>query len=256
MKVLVTDPVPNEGIGILRTFAEVDIKTGLKAEEIKAIIGDYEALLVRSQTKVTSEIIEAGKKLEVIARAGVGIDNVDVETATRCGIVVINAPTGNTVSAAEHTIALMLALARHIPQANAVLKSGVWRRNDFMGTELRGKTLGIIGLGNVGSEVARRARGFEMKLIGCDPLVSADYAAQLQIKPVTLEQLLRDSDFISLHIPSNAQTTGLIGAEELAMVKPTVRIINCARGGLINEEALVKAVKEKREATSRETREA
>ena len=248
MKVLVTDPVPDKGIDILRTCAEVDIKTGLKAEEIKVIIGDYEALLVRSQTRVTGEIIEAGKKLEVIARAGVGIDNVDVETATQCGIIVVNAPTGNTVSAAEHTIALMLALARHIPQANTALKSGEWRRNNFVGTELRGKTMGIIGLGNVGSEVARRARGFEMKLIGNDPMVSADYAAKLQIKPVALQQLLKDSDFISLHIPSNARTMGLIGAKELAMVKPTVRIINCARGGLINEEALVKAVRGKRVA--------
>ncbi len=246
MKILITDPVPDEGIAILRSTAEVDIKTGLKPEEIKAIIGNYEALLVRSQTKVTGDIIEAGKKLEVIARAGVGIDNIDVETATRCGIMVVNAPTGNTVSAAEHTIALMLALARYVPQANAALKSGAWRRSDFMGTELRGKTLGIIGLGNVGSEVARRARGLEMKLIGCDPLVSADYAGKLQIKLVTLKQLLKDSDFISLHIPSNTQTRGLIGAKELALVKPTVRIINCARGGLINEKALVKAVNEKR----------
>ena len=155
MKVLVTDPVPNEGIGILRTFAEVDIKTGLKAEEIKAIIGDYEALLVRSQTKVTSEIIEAGKKLEVIARAGVGIDNVDVETATQCGIIVVNAPTGNTVSAAEHTIALMLALARYIPQANTALKSGEWRRNDFMGTELRLVRPVRCG-GRLGGDSARR----------------------------------------------------------------------------------------------------
>lgn len=246
MKILITDPVPDEGIDILRSTAEVDIKTGLKPEEIKAIIGNYEALLVRSQTKVTGDIIEAGKKLEVIARAGVGIDNIDVETATRCGIVVVNAPTGNTVSAAEHTIALMLASARHIPQANAALKSGAWRRSDFMGTELKGKTLGIIGLGNVGSEVARRARGLGMKLIGCDPMVSADYAGKLQIKLVTLKQLLKDSDFISLHIPSNTQTRGLIGAKELALVKPTVRIINCARGGLINEKALVKAVNEKR----------
>jgi len=246
MKILITDPVPDEGIDILRSAAEVDIKTGLKPEEIKAIIGNYEALLVRSQTRVTGDIIEAGKKLEVIARAGVGIDNIDVETATRCGIVVVNAPTGNTVSAAEHAIALMLALARHIPQANAALKSGAWRRSDFMGTELRGKTLGIIGLGNVGSEVARRARGLGMKLIGCDPMVSADYAGKLQIKLVTLKQLLKDSDFISLHIPSNTQTRGLIGTKELALVKPTVRIINCARGGLIDEKALVKAVKERR----------
>ncbi|MFC2001287.1 phosphoglycerate dehydrogenase [Chloroflexota bacterium] len=248
MKVLVTDPLSEEGINILRSCAQVDVKTGLKPEEIIATIGDYEALLVRSQTKVTAEIIEAGKKLQVIGRAGVGIDNIDVDAATRCGIVVVNAPTGNTVSAAEHAVALMLTLARHIPQANAVLKSGVWKRNEFMGTELRDKTLGIIGLGNVGSEVARRAQAFEMKLIGYDPFVSADYASKLQVELVTLEQLLKESDFITLHIPLTSQTKELIGVKELALVKPTMRIINCARGGLIDEKALVKAVKEKRVA--------
>ena len=164
MKVLVADPIANEGIDILRSCAQVDIKLGLKSEEIVSIIGDYEALVVRSQTRVSAKVIEAGEKLQVIARAGVGVDNIDVDGATRRGIVVVNAPTGNVISAAEHAIALMLSLARHIPQANAVLKSGVWRRSDFMGTELRGKTLGIIGLGNVGSEVARRARGLEMKM--------------------------------------------------------------------------------------------
>jgi len=246
MKVLITDSISEEGIAGLRDFAQVDVKTGLKPEEIISIIGDYEALMVRSQTKVTAEIIESGKKLQVIARAGVGIDNVDVEAATRRGIVVVNAPTGNTVSAAEHTVALMMALARNIPQANAVLKSGVWRRGDFMGTELRDKTLGIIGLGNVGSEVARRARGLEMKLIGNDPFVSADYASNLQVELVDLKRLLREADFITLHIPATAQTRGIIGTKELATVKPSARIINCARGGLIDEEALVKAIGEKR----------
>ena len=246
MKVLVTDSISDEGIDVLHNYAQVDIKVGLKPEEIISTIGDYEALLVRSQTRVTAEIIQAGRKLQVIGRAGTGMDNIDVEAATRCGIVVVNAPTGNTVSAAEHAIALMFALARHIPQANAVLKSGVWRRSDFMGTELRGKTLGIIGLGNVGSEVARRARALEMKLIACDPFVSADHAKKLQIELADLKQLLKESDFITLHIPLTTQTRGLIGAEELAMVKPTVRIINCARGGLIDEKALAMAVKEKR----------
>jgi D-3-phosphoglycerate dehydrogenase len=248
MKVLVTDSISEDGIAVLRDSAQVDIKNKLTPEELKAIIGDYEALMVRSQTKVTADIIEAGKKLRVIARAGVGIDNVDVEAATRCGIVVVNAPTGNTVSAAEHAVALMLALARNIPQANAVLKTGVWKRNEFMGVEVRGKTLGIIGLGNVGSEVARRAQGFEMKLIGVDPLVSVEYARNLGVELVDLKRLLRESDFISLHIPLNKQTRGLIGAKELAMVKPSVRIINCARGGLIDDKELVKAIKENRVA--------
>ncbi|GAI98738.1 unnamed protein product, partial [marine sediment metagenome] len=210
--------------------------------------GDYEALVVRSQTQVSAKVIEAGKKLQVIARAGAGIDNIDVQEATRRGIVVVNAPTGNTVAAAEHTIALMLSLARHIPQANAVLKSGVWRRGDFTGTEVRNKTLGIIGLGNVGSEVARRARGLEMKLIAHDPFISVDHAHNLQVELVSLERLFQESDFITLHIPLTASTKGLIGAKELALLKPTVRIINCARGGLIDEQALAKAVKERRVA--------
>jgi D-3-phosphoglycerate dehydrogenase len=248
MKVLIADAVSEEGINILRSCAEVDIKTGLKPEEIIAIIGDYEALVVRSQTQVSAKVIEAGKKLQVIARAGVGVDNIDVEEATRRGILVVNAPTGNTISAAEHTIALMLSLARNIPQANAVLKSGVWRRADFMGTEVRDKTLGIIGLGNVGSEVAKRARGLQMKLIAHDPFISVDHARNLQVELVPLKQLLKESDFITLHIPLTPSTKGLIGAKELALVKPTARIINTARGGLIDEKALAKAVKEKRVA--------
>jgi len=244
MKVLVADPISNAGIDILRACAQVDIRPGLKPEEVISIIGDYEALVVRSQTQVSAKVIEAGGKLQVIARAGVGVDNIDVEEATRRGIMVVNAPSGNTVSAAEHTIALMLSLARHVPQANAVLKSHVWRRGDFMGTEVKGKTLGIIGLGNVGSEVARRALGLEMRLIASDPFISVDHARNLQVELVPLKQLLKESDFISLHVPLTKSTRGLIGPKELALVKPTVRIINTARGGLIDEEALVEAVKE------------
>jgi D-3-phosphoglycerate dehydrogenase len=248
MKVLVADPIAQEGIDILSEYAQVDVKARLKPEEIISIISDYEAIIVRSQTKVTADIIEMGKKLQVIGRAGVGVDNIDIDAATLKGIVVVNAPTGNTISAAEHSIALMLALARHIPPANALLKTGVWRREDFMGAEVTGKTLGIIGLGNVGSEVARRARGLEMKLIVYDPFISADRAQNLQVELAPLEQLLREADFITLHIPLTKLTKGLIGAKELTMVKPTVRIINTARGGLIDEEALVKAVKENRVA--------
>ncbi len=248
MKVLIAEKLPEEGIDILRPHAEVDVKIDLDPEELIAIIGDYEALLVRSQTKVTAEVIQAGKKLQVIGRAGVGVDNIDLDEATQRGIVVVNAPTGNTISAAEHTIALMLALARHIPQANAVLKSGVWRRADFMGTEVRDKTLGIIGLGNVGSEVARRARGLQMKLIAHDPYISVDHAHNLRVELVPLKQLLKEADFITLHIPLTKSTKGLIGAKELALVKPTVRIINTARGELIDEKALAKAIKEKKVA--------
>ena len=248
MKVLVTDPISNEGIDVLHGYAKVDVQTGLKPEEILSIIGDYEALIVRSQTKVTADIIEAGKKLQVIGRAGIGVDNIDIAAATGHGITVVNAPTGNTISAAEHTIALMLSLARHIPQANAVLKSGIWSRADFMGTEVRDKTLGIIGLGNIGSEVSRRAQGLEMKIVAYDPFISPERAHNLEVRLVSLEKLLEESDFVSLHVPLTSQTKELIGIKELAMVKPTIRIINTARGGLINEEALVKAIKENRVA--------
>jgi D-3-phosphoglycerate dehydrogenase len=248
MKVLLAEQIAEEGIDILRSYAEVDIRLGLKPDELISVIGDYEALVVRSQTQVSAEVIRAAKKLQVIARAGVGIDNIDVGEATQRGIVVVNAPTGNTMSAAEHTIALILALARHIPQANATLKSGIWRRADFMGTEVRDKTLGIIGLGNVGSEVARRARGLEMRLIACDPFISTDYARNFQVELLPLKELLKEADFITLHIPLTKSTKGLIGAKELALVKPTARIINTARGGLIDEEALAKAVKERRVA--------
>ena len=246
MKVLVADPVSEEGIACLRPCAQVDVKTGLKPEELIAIIGEYEGLIVRSQTQVTDKVIEAGKKLIVIGRAGVGIDNINVEAATQRGIIVVYSPTGNTISAAEHTIGMMMAMARHIPQANASLKSGKWDRNKFTGTEVRGKTLGIIGLGNIGSEVAKRARGMEMQLLGFDPFISSERAAQLQVTIVPLEQMLKEADFITVHVPLNAQTKSIIGAKELAMMKPTARIINCARGGIIDEEALAKAVAEKK----------
>jgi len=246
MKVLVADPVGEEGIDILRTCSEVDIKTGLKPDELISIIGEYDALVVRSQTQVTSAVIKAGTNLQIIGRAGVGVDNIDVQEATRRGIVVVNAPTGNTTAAAEHAVALMLALSRHIPQANATLKSGLWKRSDFVGTEVRNKTIGVIGLGNVGSEVARRARGLQMKILAYDPFISVDHARNLQVELVPLKQLLRDSDFITLHIPMTKSTKGLIGAKELALVKPTARIINTARGGLVDEAALVEAINEKK----------
>ncbi|KTB48480.1 D-3-phosphoglycerate dehydrogenase [Dehalogenimonas alkenigignens] len=241
-KVLVADALSPAGIERLKAVAEVDVKTGLKPDELIAAIGDYDALLVRSQTQVTADVIKAGKNLQIIGRAGVGVDNIDMKAATEAGIIVVNAPTGNTISAAEHTMALMLALARHIPRANACLKGGAWERNKFLGTELRGKTLGVIGLGNIGSEVAKRARAFEMKVIGFDPFVSAERAKNMQIELATLERIYKEADFITLHVPLTAQTKNMVGAKELAMMKPTARIINAARGGLIDEEALVAAV--------------
>lgn len=246
MKILVTETLSKEGLEILSQCGQVDTKTTLTPQELIEMIGDYEALVVRSQTKVTADVIKAGKKLLAVGRAGVGVDNIDVDAATTNAIVVVNAPTGNTVSAAEHAIGLMFALARNIPQANASLKSGKWRRNDFMGIELRNKTLGLVGMGNVGSEVARRARGLQMQVIGFDPGVSPDYARNLQIEPVNLEQIMRRSDFISLHIPLNESTRGIIGEKEIAVMKPNACIINAARGGLIDEEALVKAIHDKK----------
>ncbi len=243
MKILVADPIAEEGIQFLSSHAQVDVKTKLELDQLKAIIGDYDALVVRSQTRVGAEVIRSGKKLKVIGRAGVGIDNIDVEAATRNGIVVVNAPTGNIIAAAEHTIALMLALARNVPQANSYLKSGQWRRDQFVGTEIRSKTLGIIGLGNVGSEVAKRVQAFEMHVIAHDPFVSKDYAHNLKVDLVSMDQLLKESDFITLHVPLTATTKKLIGDRELAQLKPTARIINCARGGVIDEKALLAAIK-------------
>jgi len=241
MKVLVTDPISEEGIDILRSQAQVDIKVGLKPEEIIAAIGDYEALVVRSQTEVTAKVIEAGKKLQVIARAGVGIDNIDVEEATRRGILVVNSPEGNIVSTAEHTIAMLLALARQIPRANSQLQAGVWNRQ-LKGLEIRHKTLGIIGLGRVGTEVAQLAKGLHMNVIAYDPMVSETRAERLGVQLVEMETLLATSDFITLHVPLNSSTRGLIGRSQLKLVKPTAMLVNCARGGIVDEKALYDAL--------------
>lgn len=244
MNILIADPIAQEGIEPLSKFGHTDVRVGMKPDELLRVIGDYEALVVRSETKVTAEVIQAGKKLLVIGRAGTGVDNIDVPAATQKGIVVLNVPTGNTISAAEHTVAMMLALARHIPQAHALLKNNIWKRAEFTGTEVRYKILGVIGLGNVGSEVARRAKGLEMKVIAYDPLVSPEKASKLGVELVPLEKLYRESDFITLHMPMTAQTRGFIGARELATMKTGVRIINCARGGLVDEQALFDAVNE------------
>ena len=243
MKILVADQIAEEGIQILRSYAQVDIKAKLEPQQLEAIVGDYDALIVRSQTQVRANLIESGKKLKVIGRAGVGTDNIDVDAATRNGIVVVNAPTGNTIAAAEHTIALMLALARNVSQAHGELKSGKWSREKLVGTELRNKTLGIIGLGNVGSEVAKRAQAFEMRVLAYDPFISKDYAHNLKVELVSLNQLLSEADFVTLHVPLTGTTTKLIGTKELAKLKPTARIINCARGGLIDEQAILKAIR-------------
>ena len=241
-KVLITDNVAAEGIELLQKNVPTDIKRGLTPDELVDIIGDYDALVVRSETKVTSPVIEAGRNLKVVARAGIGVDNIDLDAATRAGIAVVNAPIGNTVAAAEHTLALMLALARNVPQAYASMKEGQWQRSAFMGIEVRNKTLGIIGLGRVGSEVARRAGSFGMRLIAFDPFVAPDFAARLGVTTMTLDELLPQADFITLHTPLTPGTTKMINKEQLAKMKPGARLINVARGELVDEDALLQAL--------------
>ena len=241
-KVLITDNVAAEGIELLQKNVPTDIKRGLTPDELVDIIGDYDALVVRSETKVTSPVIEAGRNLKVVARAGIGVDNIDLDAATRAGIAVVNAPIGNTVAAAEHTLALMLALARNVPQAYASMKEGQWQRSAFMGIEVRNKTLGIIGLGRVGSEVARRAGSFGMRLIAFDPFVAPDFATRLGVTTMTLDELLPQADFITLHTPLTPGTTKMINQEQLAKMKPGARLINVARGELVDEDALLQAL--------------
>ncbi len=248
MKVLVSDSISAEGLEILRSNAEVDYKPEINPDELTSLIGAYDALVVRSRSKVTAPVIEAGKNLKVIGRAGVGVDNIDVDKATEKGIIVLNAPHGNTISAAEHTIAMLTSLARNIPKADRSIKQGEWNRSKYTGVELNSKTLGVIGIGRIGSEVARRARAMDMKIIGYDPYISGDKAEKIGIDMVTFENLLKQADFITLHMPLNSETHHIIGEKELAMLKPGVRIINCARGGLIDENALCKALQEGRVA--------
>ncbi|MFQ6057570.1 MAG: phosphoglycerate dehydrogenase [Anaerolineae bacterium] len=245
-RILVCDPINEGGIALLREHADVDIRTGLSEAQLMEIVGQYDALVVRSATRVTAAVIEAADRLQVIGRAGVGTDNIDLEAATRRGIVVVNAPTANCIAAAEHTVAMMLALARHIPQADASLRRGRWEKGRFVGVEVRDKTLGIVGLGRIGTEVAKRAQGLGMEVVACDPFIPTDHAARLGVPLLPLEELLRKADFISIHTPLTDTTRGMIGARELALVKPTARLINCARGGIVDEEALLAALEEGR----------
>src|SRR3989442_6138750 len=244
-RILVCDPIAEDGIAALkRSGAEVDVCTGLKPAELRSAVDGYEALVVRSETRITKDIIAAATNLQVVGRAGVGVDNIDLDAATEKGVVVVNAPTGNTISAAEPAIALMLALSRHIPEANASLRSGKWERGKFVGMEVRSKTLGVVGLGQVGSEVARRARGLEMRVVVHDPFVSEDRARALGADLVSMPELLKGSDFISIHTTLTEGTKSLVGESELRSMKPTARIINTARGGIVNEAALKKALDE------------
>ncbi len=246
-KVLVSDPLAEAGLNKLKEYFDVDYKPGLPKEELLNIIGNYVALVVRSETKVTKEVIERAKNLKVIGRAGVGVDNIDVEEATRKGILVINAPEGNTIAACEHTIGLMLAISRKIPQAFWLLKQGKWERKSFIGNELYGKTLGLIGLGRIGSEVAKRAKSFRMRIIAYDPFISLEKAKELEVELThDLYYLLRKADYVSLHLPLTQETKNLIGKKELESMKPTAYLINCARGGLVDESALYEVLKDKK----------
>ncbi|TME08827.1 MAG: phosphoglycerate dehydrogenase [Chloroflexi bacterium] len=252
MKILITDRIAKEGIDLLHhelPEAQIDERPGLKPDILQAIIGEYDALIVRSETQVTGDILAAATRLKIVGRAGVGVDNIDIEAATRLGIMVVNSPTGNIIAAAEHTITMLMALARQIPAANSSIKAGKWEKSRFLGVEVRNKVLGIIGLGKVGTEVARRALGLEMQVIAFDPYVAPEHARKLGVTMSSMEEVLKKADFVTLHTSLTSGTSGtkgLIGVHELQLLKPGARLINCARGGLIEEEALLNALNENR----------
>jgi D-3-phosphoglycerate dehydrogenase / 2-oxoglutarate reductase len=249
-KVLIADKIAQEGIDLLRAElpeAQIDVRTGLKPDQLRSIIGEYSALIVRSATEVTADILAEAALLKIVGRAGVGVDNIDTEAATNRGIMVVNSPTGNIVAAAEHTIAMLMSLARHVPEASSSTKAGKWEKNRFMGIEVRNRVLGVIGLGKVGMEVTKRAQGLEMQVVAFDPYVSPEQARKLGVTMLTLDEVLQQADFITLHTSLTSGpngTRGLISVRELALMKPTARLINCARGGLIDEEALLHALNE------------
>jgi D-3-phosphoglycerate dehydrogenase / 2-oxoglutarate reductase len=243
-KVLVAEPLADEGIELLRKDFDVDVRT-LSKEELLEAIGEYDAVIVRSATKITKEVLERAGNLKAVGRAGIGLDNIDVEQCTRQGVLVVNAPQSNILSAAEHTVALMLALARNVAQADASLRAGRWERDALTGVELHGKVLGILGLGRIGTLVAQRAAGFGMKLLGYDPYVSRQRAAQLGVELAgSVDEVCRQADFLTVHLPKTAETMGIVGAEQLRMMKPTARVLNVSRGGIVDEEALYQAVKD------------
>lgn len=244
-RVLISDKLEKPGLDLLRQAGiELDERDGLKGAALQEALRAADGVIVRSGTRVTAELLEDPGKLRAIVRAGVGVDNIDVAAATRKGIVVMNTPGGNTISTAEHTVALLMALARHIPAADAGLHAGKWERGKLTGTQLAGKTLGVIGLGRIGREVARRALGLAMKVIGYDPFLAPERAAQLGIESFPdIDSLLPHCDFLTVHVPGGAETADLIGAAQLAKMKKGARVLNCARGGIINEEALAEALR-------------
>ena len=246
-KVIVTDKLAQEGLDYITSQddMEVVVNTGLSEEELAKIIGEYDGLIIRSGTQVTAKVLSNSGKLKAIARAGVGIDNVDVKVATDKGIVVMNTPDGNTISAAEHTIAMMMAISRYIVPGNNTLKAGAWDRKKFMGTQLMGKTLGVVGLGRIGMAVARRAMGLKMKVVGFDPMASAESVSAEGIEYIEdVKDVFRKSDYVTLHVPVTDQTRGMVNTEMISLMKPTARIINVARGAVINEDDLWAALKD------------
>lgn len=250
MKVLVCDPVSEQGINILKEEPglEVDVRLKLSEEELCALAPDYHAIVVRSETKITPRILENAPNLKVVGRAGVGIDNINVETATMKGVVVVNTPDGNTIAAAEHTMGMMLALARHIPKADQSLRQGQWNRSKYVGVELRNKKLGIIGFGKIGSEVGKRCKAFGMQIMVFDPYVTRDMAKRAGVELVELETLLKESDIITVHMPLTSETKHMICSDQFAMMKDGVRVLNVARGGIIDEKALYEAIVSKKVA--------
>jgi D-3-phosphoglycerate dehydrogenase / 2-oxoglutarate reductase len=246
--VLVAEELSPAGIALLESSFEVRYTDGADRSKLLPALADVDAVIVRSATQIDAEAIAHGRRLQVIARAGVGLDNVDVDAATKAGVMVVNAPASNVVSAAEHAVALLLALARNVPQANSSLRSGQWKRSAYTGVELQDKVVGILGLGRIGALVAQRLAAFDMTLIAYDPYAPSATSTQLGVRMVGLDELLAESDFITVHLPKNAETVGIIGERELRMVKPSVRIINAARGGIVDEAALAAALRDGRVA--------
>ena len=243
LKILAADGISEKGTELLSKEFDVTVKDKISAEELLETIGEYDALMVRSASKVTAQVIEKADKLKIIGRAGVGVDNIDLAAATKKGIIVINSPGGNTIAATEHTFAMMLSLARNIPVANETMQQGQWNRKKYVGVELKGKTLSVVGMGRIGSGVAERAIAFGMNVMVYDPYINAERAANLGVTVGTLEEVIKAADFLTVHMPLTPETKGMIGEKELKQMKPTARLINCARGGIIDEAALADAVK-------------
>ena len=243
-QILAADGIANEGIDLLKKSFAVEVRDKISHEELLEIIPQFDALIVRSASKVTADVLERGTNLKIIGRAGVGVDNIDIQTATERGIIVINSPDGNTIAATEHTFAMMLAVSRNIPQANQSMHGGKWDRKNFVGVELRNKILAVIGLGRIGAGVAKRAQSFDMNVIAYDPFVSEERAKSLGVRLVNLDELFKIADFITVHMPLTNSTRNMISIPQMRTMKPTVRLINCARGGIINENDLATALKE------------